>query len=80
MINKEPKYLNDILVVARQDLGRPRRVGTSSSYQEKAVCIKVYSKLPETITAIEQVQLFKKKVRIWVKKNISIYMEISKII
>ena len=35
---------------------------------------RLYSRIPETLTAIDSVQEFKKKVRIWVKENIPLLM------
>ena len=61
LIHKEPKYLFDILVEGRQDIGRPRRAGTSSTLPFKLSISResflyqgwrLYSRIPETLTAM----------------------------
>ena len=83
LLSKEPKYLYDIISGAAQDHGRPRRYGPYSSLPYKLSlsrdsflyqAIRLQSKIPESLAALEDILEFKKKIRIWVKNFIPIYM------
>ena len=83
LLSKKPKYLYDIISRAAQDHGRPLRYGPYSSLPYKLSlsrdsflyqAIRLQSKIPESLAALENILEFKKKIRIWVKNFIPIYM------
>ena len=81
LMNKEPKPLYETLVRAKPDVERPRRHGSTLPYKLSISresylyqACRLHSQIPESLASVENVQEFKKKVRIWVKQNIPIYM------
>ena len=83
LMNKEPRPLYETLVSARHDVERPRRHGIGATLPYKLSisresylyqACRLYSQIPENLTVVENIPEFKKKVRIWVKENIPIYM------
>ena len=83
MISKEPKPLYNIILATRQELDRPRRGAGGSSLPYKLSisrdsylyqASRLYSRIPESLSATETIPEFKKKIRVWVKQNIPLYM------
>ena len=82
MISREPKPLYNIMLATRQELDRTRR-GAGGSFLPYKLSIsrdsylyqasRLYSRIPDNLSA-ESIPEFKKKIRVWVKQNISLYM------
>ena len=77
------KPLYNIILATRQELDRPRRGAGGSSLPYKLSisrdsylyqASRLYSRIPESLSATETIPEFKKKIRVWVKQNIPLYM------
>ena len=83
IISKQPSYLYDILheSMSNNDIRRSKLRSNSLNYKLSASresflfqAVRLYSRLPDDVVRINNIQGFKRKARIWIRENIPIYM------